>query len=106
MLCQKVLANVIGRIASQLAAGFHQTASRRQFGAASLARPKSGNLSRGGMTIELAAFAHGRFHPANGTTINPRGFHRHEKASIKASIARQDSLVALVRVQVHEEMVT
>jgi hypothetical protein len=98
MLRQKILANVIGRIASKLAAGFYKTAARRKFGATPLARPKSGDLGGGGVTVELAAFAHGRFHPANGTAINSCGFHRHEKASIKTSIARQDSLVALVRI--------
>lgn len=105
MFREKILANVVGRVPGQLAAGFHQAISRRKFGAAPFARAKSGDLGRSGVAKKLAAFTQGRFHPANGTAVDARGLDRHKEASIKTSVTRQDSLIALIRIQVHDHTI-
>lgn len=106
MFRQKILADEIGRVAGKLAAGFHEAVARRELGAASLAWTESSDFGSSSMAVEPAAFTQGSFHPADGAAINPRGFHRHEKPSVEARVARQDSLVTLIRGQVHDETIT
>ena len=98
---EKILVDVGGSGAGELAADFHGAAAGRELGAAALAGAVAGDFGLGFVGEEGAVFAHGRLDAADGAAVDAGGFDGDEEAAVEAGIAGEDGLVTLVGVEDH-----